>query len=113
VDPESPDDRGRAFPSGEAPALQHQQAHRLKEAPMSDRRPSSPIALSDAELDAVMAAARPIAVDRRDEFLRAVAEKLTAVPMVGPGVVHRVVQEMQRQFFDPPIFTNGRWGKYE
>ena len=40
-----------------------------------------PIRLSDSELDAVMAAARPLPVHLRDPFLHAVA---------------------QRQFFDPP-----------
>jgi hypothetical protein len=35
-----------------------------------------PIRLSDSELDAVMAAARPLAVERRDAFLQAVAGAL-------------------------------------
>jgi hypothetical protein len=61
-----------------------------------------PIRLSDDELAAVMAAARPIAVERRDAFLLAVASALQACGEVGPGTVHRVCASLQRQFFDPP-----------
>jgi hypothetical protein len=48
-----------------------------------------------------MAAARPIAVARRDAFLQAVAAALNGRE-IGPGVVHRVCAETQRRFFDPP-----------
>ena len=61
-----------------------------------------PLALSDAELDAVMAAARPIAVERRDAFLRQVAALLSGCGEIGPGVVHRICAEAQAQYFDPP-----------
>jgi hypothetical protein len=60
-----------------------------------------PLRLSDDELSAVMAAARPIAVAQRDAFLRAVAAALGGREL-GPGVVHRVCAETQRRFFDPP-----------
>jgi len=58
-----------------------------------------PIRLTDSELDAVLAAARPIAVERRDEQ---VAASLSGCAEVGPGIVHRVCAETQRAFFDPP-----------
>ena len=61
-----------------------------------------PIRLTDSELDAVMSAARPIAVDLRDAFLHAVAHALSGRKEIGPGVVHQVCRELQRQFFDPP-----------
>jgi hypothetical protein len=61
-----------------------------------------PIRLTDSELDAVMAAARPIAIGRRDAFLKAVASRLAGQGELGPGVVYRVVSETQRAFFDPP-----------
>jgi hypothetical protein len=64
--------------------------------------PMPPIHLSDSELDAVMAAARPLAVERRDAFLQAVAGALRGCGEIGPGVVHRVCAETQRAFFDPP-----------
>jgi hypothetical protein len=44
-----------------------------------------PLALTDSELDQIMAAATPIDPDRRDSFLRAVASELARCPEVGPG----------------------------
>jgi hypothetical protein len=73
-----------------------------------------PIRLSDSELDAVMAAARPLPVERRDAFLQSVAGALQGRE-VGPGVVHRVCAETQRAFFDPPQLAAGapsRGAKY-
>jgi hypothetical protein len=61
-----------------------------------------PVKLSDSELDAVVAAARPLPIDLRDRFLHAVAHELSGRAVVGPGVVHRVCRELQRQFFAPP-----------
>ena len=74
-----------------------------------------PIRLSDSELDAVMAAARPIAVERRDAFLQQVADALQRCGEIGPGVVYRIVSETQRAFFDPPDLSAhapGRGSKY-
>jgi hypothetical protein len=64
-----------------------------------------PIRLSDSELDAVMAAARPLAVERRDAFLQAVAALLSGCVEVGPGTVHRAIEQAQRAHFDPPQFA--------
>ncbi len=61
-----------------------------------------PIKLSDDELNAVLAAARPLAVEMRDPFLHAVAHALSGRKEIGPGVVHQVCRELQRQFWDPP-----------
>jgi hypothetical protein len=70
--------------------------------------------LSDDEMDAILRAAGPIDVDRRDGFLQAVASALASHPgEVGPGVVHRVCAEVQRQHFDPPDFSHaGSVSKY-
>jgi hypothetical protein len=80
----------------------------------SSKRPSTmpPIRLSDAELDAVMAAARPLAVHQRDGFLQAVATRLQNYREIGPGTVHRVIVEMQKQYWDPPEFGSGTTSKY-
>jgi hypothetical protein len=64
-----------------------------------------PLKLSDSELDAVLAAARPITPDRRDEFLQAVADSLAGLRELGPGAVYRAIRSVQKQFFDPPDFT--------
>jgi hypothetical protein len=66
-----------------------------------------PIRLFDSEFDAVMAAARPLPVERRDAFLQAVAGALQGCREIGPGVVHRVCAETQRAFFDPPDLASG------
>jgi hypothetical protein len=66
-----------------------------------------PLRLSDSELDAVMAAARPLDPDLRDPFLRAVANALQGKAEIGPGVVARTCSEMQRQFFHPPDLSRG------
>jgi hypothetical protein len=73
-----------------------------------------PLRLSDAELDAVLLAARPIAPHRRDAFLQAVADALTVQRELGPGAVYRVIREVQREFFDPPelIGSSIRHGGY-
>jgi hypothetical protein len=65
-----------------------------------------PIRLSDSELDAVMAAARPLPVERRDAFLQAVAGALQGCREIGPGVVYRVAAQVQREFFDPPDLSH-------
>jgi hypothetical protein len=78
----------------------------LRDAPQSASPtrpfPMPPIRLSDSELDAVMAAARPLPVHLRDPFLHAVAHALSDRNVIGPGTVHQVCRELQRQFFDPP-----------
>jgi hypothetical protein len=69
-----------------------------------------PIRLSDSELDAVLAAARPLPIERRDAFLQAVAAELSGRE-VGPGVVHHVCAETQRAFFEPPQLAAGAPGR--
>ena len=65
-----------------------------------------PLALNDNELDTVMAAARPLAPDLRDPFLHAVGHALAGRDVVGPGTVHQVCRELQREFFEPPEFAH-------
>jgi hypothetical protein len=62
----------------------------------------SPIRLSDDELDAVMRAAAPLSVERRDAFLQQVAAALSRCGEIGPGVVHRICAEVQRAYFHAP-----------
>jgi hypothetical protein len=61
-----------------------------------------PLHLTDSELDAVMAACRPLPVERRDAFLQAVAAELGRCGEIGPGIVARICAESQRAFFEPP-----------
>jgi hypothetical protein len=62
-----------------------------------------PIALTDAQLDAVFAAARPLPVASRDAFLVDVAAALQSLLVPGDGDVGRVIRAVQRRHFDPPI----------
>jgi hypothetical protein len=63
--------------------------------------------LTDSELDIVFAAARPLALQARDPFLRDVAERLAALPHLDDGVVHRVCAEVQREHWKPPVGIEG------
>jgi hypothetical protein len=69
-----------------------------------------PIALSDSELDIVFAAARPLAVQDRDPFLRDVAERLAALPERGDGIVFQMCREVQREHWNPPVGIEGKYG---
>ncbi len=74
-----------------------------------------PLKLSDDELAAVLDAARPLPVDLREPFLLAVAHALGNGGEIGPGRVHLVCRELQRQFFDPPDLARpagvAKWGR--
>ena len=74
---------------------------------LTGKPPTMPVvSLSDTELTAIMDAARPLAPGDRDAFLRSVAAELAQYPdELGPGVVHRLVREVQRRYFDPPSFV--------
>ena len=59
--------------------------------------------LTDDELTHLFQAAAPIAIERRDDFLEAVAAILTRLRRSdGPGTVHRAIAKAQRFYFDPP-----------
>jgi hypothetical protein len=58
--------------------------------------------LTDSELDIIFAAARPLAVQDRDPFLRDVAERLAAMPERGDGLVFQICREVQHKHWDPP-----------
>jgi hypothetical protein len=60
------------------------------------------LCLTDSEMDIVLAAARPLDVRVRDDFLREVVQCLAALPERGDGLVFRIVREIQRQHWDPP-----------
>ena len=47
--------------------------------------------------------ARPLAVQDRDPFLRAVAERLSSLPHFGDGLVLQICREVQREHWVPPV----------
>jgi hypothetical protein len=65
-----------------------------------------PLALSNAELSAVLSAAEPLEPKQRRAFLQAVAVELKRRPELGVGTVARVCRVIQRQFRDPPLSTD-------
>jgi hypothetical protein len=75
---------------------------------------SEPIRLTDSQMDAIMRAAGPLAPADRSAFLEAVAAGLRGRE-VGDGLLHRVVAEVQRKFFDPPVLERmagtTKWGR--
>jgi hypothetical protein len=54
----------------------------------------APIRLTDSQLDAVLAAARPLAVGDRDQFLQDVARALQGQDL-GDGAVYRAIRDVQ------------------
>jgi len=66
-----------------------------------------PIALSDAQMNAIFAASHPLPPRSRSAFLTDVAVALSRRPEVGDGVVPRVIMDVQRRHFDPP-YLDGR-----
>jgi len=66
-------------------------------------------------MSALLAASHPLPPDSRSAFLEHCARELARLPIVGDGVLHRVVMRVQRQYFDPPdlsAHTPGRSSKY-
>jgi hypothetical protein len=61
-----------------------------------------PLRLSQAQLDAVFDAARPLAVASRDAFLLDLAAALAGLVDPGDGDVARAIRAVQRKHFDPP-----------
>ena len=63
---------------------------------------SKPLALTDAQMSAVMSAAAPLAPADRDPFLRALAEALRQERVIGDGTINAAVRSLQRRYFRPP-----------
>ena len=57
-----------------------------------------PLSLSDDEYNAVMQADAPIHPRQRDAFLKALAVEVEQHAVIGPGVVHRCVAQLQKTF---------------
>jgi hypothetical protein len=54
--------------------------------------------LPDHEFVRLMEAAAPIAVSERDAFLKEVAAELGQHEVIGPGLLHRIISEVQRRY---------------
>jgi hypothetical protein len=76
--------------------------------PLPDQS-SAPLALTDAQLDAIHRAAWPLAPADRGPFLEAVAQALQQERTIGDGVVYRVAMQVQRRYWTPPIEHVGKY----
>jgi hypothetical protein len=65
-----------------------------------------PLALTDAQMDAVHQACQPLLPVDRDAFLRALANALRGETEIGDGTVARAIRFLQRQFWQPPVNPN-------
>ena len=59
--------------------------------------------LTDAQLGAVMRACKPLQPLERRTFLEGVADRLQGYREIGDGALHRLLMELQRQHFSPPL----------
>jgi hypothetical protein len=65
----------------------------------------TPLALTDAQLNAIIAASTPLPPDLRPAFLETCAREISGLPMVGDGSLHRLIMIVQRRYFKPPLET--------
>jgi hypothetical protein len=54
-------------------------------------------------MDSIMRAASPLEPLDRNRFLEEMAHKLAARPDIGSGSLHRLIMEVQRKHFTPPV----------
>ena len=54
--------------------------------------------LPDHDFDRLMQAAKPIAPPERDAFLKDIAAELGKHEVVGPGLLHRIISELQQRY---------------
>jgi hypothetical protein len=59
------------------------------------------------DFDRLMQAAKPVPVPDRDAFLKDVAAELGQHEVVGPGLLHRIISEMQRRYIAPRERASG------
>jgi hypothetical protein len=76
--------------------------------PQTAANQPSPIALSESQMCALLAAAHPLPAPARAAFLAACAKELAALPELGDGVLHRMIMRVQKLYFDPPDLDGGR-----
>jgi hypothetical protein len=61
-----------------------------------------PLSLTDEQMSALLAASHPLPPDSRVAFLEHCARELARLPMIGDGALHRLIMQVQAQYFDPP-----------
>ena len=54
--------------------------------------------LTEHDFDRLMQAAKPVAAPNRDAFFKDVAAELGRHEVIGPGLLHRIISEVQRRY---------------
>jgi hypothetical protein len=69
------------------------------------------LSLTDEEMNSITALASALPPASRDGFLQMVAGKLSAYPPEarGPGLVHRLAAEAQRDFLNVAVGAGGKY----
>jgi hypothetical protein len=70
--------------------------------PHTEANQPPPIALSEAQMCALLAASYPLPPALRSAFLEACAREIANLPELGDGVLHRTIVRVQKLYFDPP-----------
>jgi hypothetical protein len=76
--------------------------------PDTEANQSPPIALSEAQMSALLAASYPLPPTARAAFLEHCARELANVSELGDGILHRMIMRVQKLYFDPPDLDTGR-----
>ena len=69
--------------------------------PNTEANQSPPIALSEAQMCALLAASYPLPPTARTPFLEHCAREIANLPELGDGVLHRTIVRVQKMYFDP------------
>jgi hypothetical protein len=70
--------------------------------PHTEANQPSPIALSEAQMCALLAASHPLPPAARSAFLEHCAREIATLLELGDGALHRLIVRVQRMYFDPP-----------
>ena len=70
--------------------------------PQTEANQPPPLALSEAQMLALLAASHPLPPAARPAFLEACAQEIAAMPELGDGALHRTIVRVQRMYLDPP-----------
>ena len=63
--------------------------------------------LTDHDFQGLMQAAKPLPISERNAFLNDIAAELGRYEVVGPGLLHRIVTEVQRRYITTRERTPG------
>jgi hypothetical protein len=85
--------------------LSRPNAHGL---PHTEANQSAPIALTEPQMCALLAASYPLPPQSRGPFLEACAREIANLPELGDGALHRMIVRLQKMYFDPPDLDTGR-----